>query len=637
MKLRKLVGACVLVGMAAGMAQAYTPYLQYPERKLKYPKRTTGWDDPLQVHYEAWKARFLVGGLVKGTDPSMNARYISEGQSYGLLLSLWFNDQATFNTIWSATESGFWRASKGTGGWYAWLNTGDDNFAGDADQDIAGALIFASALVDSGYWTDYSVSGQNYKAKAKVVVQSVWNNLVNKSDYQIESWPSAGASTRNPSYHMPQWYPVFKEFATKNSLTGMSWDAVKTGAFSLINAQPNASKGMARNFSSSSGGSPGGGTSSPNNYDMGFDAIRVPYRMGMSAMWYKDPTAMTWCKNVWNAGFVDPAKPGMYTVGTPVLWGWGTASNGSDSKYEKPMTTTMWAVSALGVSDSLTAAAEAFSTMASYMNGTAGLNSRNYFGEYVVTDSTVNASQGIYPPNKNYYAQTLGLIGAVAMGGRAPNVWDDLMNKWTVPDTSATLKTFSANKMKGVYNVDSVKFSVAFSKAAACTLTVQGQTSKAKYTSIFTTSGTATTVVPWKMGVKNGLTLFNSDPGEFVTATLRWSGMTGTSAVTNVITNIQMCATAASCPTVGIGEAASAPKGMLLRQADGSMLVRQPWFSNSVRVRLRNAAGMALYQSDAALENGAVRVPALSLAPGWYAIETESNGQRATQSFTLSR
>jgi len=635
MKLKTLVGACVLVGMAAGAAQAYTPYLQYPERKLKYPKRTTGWDEPLQVHYEAWKSRFLVGGLVKGTDPSMNARYISEGQSYGLLLSLWFNDQATFNTIWDATESGFWRSGKGTGGWYAWLNTGDDNFAGDADQDIAGALIFASALVDSGYWTDYKSGG--YKTKAKVVVQSVWNNLVNKSDYQIESWPGAGSGIRNSSYHMPQWYPVFKEFAAKNSLTGMDWDKVKTAAFGLINAQPSSSKGMARNFSNSSGGSPGGGTSSPNNYDMGFDAIRVPYRMGMSAMWYKDPSAVTWCKNVWNAGFVSAAKPGMYSVGGPSLWGWGTASDGSDSKYEKPMTTTMWAVSALGVADSLPVAAEAFSTMASYMGGTAGLNSRNYFGEYVVTDSTVNASAGVYPPNKNYFAQTLGMLGAVAMAGRAPNVWDDMKNGWVVPDTSATLKTFSANKTKGIYYVDSVKFSVAFSKAATCTLTVQGQSSKAKYTSVFKTTGTTTTVVPWKMGVKGGLTLFNSDPGEFVTATLRWSGMTGTSAVTNVISNIQMCGTATSCPTVGIEGNTSALKGSLQRQADGSVLVRQPWFSGSVRIRLRNVAGMALYQSEAALENGAVRVPSLSLAPGWYAIETESNGQRATQSFTLSR
>jgi hypothetical protein len=70
------------------------------------------------------------------------------------------------------------------------------------------------------------------------------------------------------------------------------------------------------------------------------------------------------------------------------------------------------------------------------------------------------------------------------------------------------------------------------------------------------------------------------------------------------------------------------------------MLVRQPWFSEAspVRLRLRNAAGLVLRTSESMPEaNGSVRLSAQSLAPGWYSLEMESNGERATQSFSLTR
>jgi endo-1,4-beta-D-glucanase Y len=617
--------------MGAGAATAGTPFVWYPEPQLKYPHRTLAWEDGLITHYEAWKARFVdANGLVLGSDPSGKKRAISEGQSYGMLLSLWFNDQAMFDKIWKATETGFWRSGKGVGGWYAWLNSGDDNFAGDADQDIAGALICASALVDAKHWNN-TTSPSTYNAKAQIVLKSVWNNLVNKSDYQIESWPNAGTGIRNPSYHMPQWYTVFTEFAKANGLTGMDWDKVRAASYALMKAQPNSSKGMARNFSTATGGSPSGGTSAlvgSNNRDMGFDAIRVPYRMGMDAMWTRNPEAVKWCKSVWTAGAVDPAMPGMYGVDAANLLGWGTAPKFTDAAYEKPMTNTMWGTSAVAVADSSTAAADAFQTMAVYVQNNGGLNSRNYFGNYDVSDS----SEAVNPPNKNYYAQTLGLLGAVAMAGRAPNVWDDLKNIWVVPDTSAKLTSFTASKMSGTYGADSITFTFKFSKAATCTLNIVGDKSKARNYTIL--KGSTGSTVKWKMGVATGVaaTKFLGETGETVTATMKWAGMPATTS-NNVIANIQMVG------TVGIRDQAGS-KATLQRQADGSMLVRQPWFSEAspVRLRLRNAAGLVLRTSESMPEaNGSVRLSAQSLAPGWYSLEMESNGERATQSFSLTR
>jgi len=194
-----------ILAMAVGLLVTVSSakFLPYPERSLKYPTEQ-GWETHLNSHWTYWKSHFLSGGLVTATDPSGTSGNVSEAQGYGMLLALWFNDRATFNTIWAATETNFWNASCGTYGWYGWKLSfsqgtcgGQGSYAPDADQDITGALIFASALVDSGYWDDYTVTATggtkyNYKQKAKQNLQSIYTNMVDKSNsYQMNSWHDA--------------------------------------------------------------------------------------------------------------------------------------------------------------------------------------------------------------------------------------------------------------------------------------------------------------------------------------------------------------------------------------------------------------------------------------------------------------
>lgn len=466
--------------LCLGAATSSAAFLPYPERILKYPTEQ-GWETALQKHWTYWKAHFNVnGGIITATKPDGSTAQVSEAQSYAMLLSLWFNDKATFDQVYLATQNSFYNSGSK---WYAWeiSPTRDNNFAGDADQDILGALIFASALVDSGYWTNPSNGAPAYKTQAITLISSIYNNFVDAGNgYRINSWPSAGDGIRNPSYHMPGWYQVFKEFAAANGISGQSWDNVRTGAYALINAQPNASKGMARNFSNGSGGSPGGGTSSPNNYDMGFDAERVPFRMGLDAMWYGSHSqAVAWCKSVWTSGFVKADTAGMYTISGPSLWGWGTASASggpySDAQYEWAMTVAMWGTASTAVRDSCTPCASAAGKSVARLKP--GVINQNYFVISANTDTTATAS-----PNKNYYAQTLALLGAVAMDGRAWNVWDDLKNKWTVKDTNATvtqaLKATPSSVAAGV----NTTLTATFSHSVTWTLTVKGNTSGATYT-----------------------------------------------------------------------------------------------------------------------------------------------------------
>lgn len=504
---RNLLSVAGLV--ALGISSAQGAILKYPECIRKYPV-DSGWDAALVKHWTEWKTRFMGSdGVIKATDPSGTDSKVSEAQSYGMLLAIWFNDQAAFNKVLDAANTQFWNTGCGGGGWYGWKLpgaksgcSGEGSYASDADMDIAGALIFASALQDKKHW-----SGTNYKAMAIDRIKSVWNNMVDKSNYRMNSWDAAKGNDniRNPSYHMPAWGQVFQEFANANGVTGQDWGKVRSAAYALMNAQPNSKYGMARNFSNGSGGSAADGTSSGPGGDnganetsrgnMGFDAIRVPYRMGMDALWYpKHTEAVKWCKSVWDNGAtsetgtgVYPDMPGMYFVETGKLWGYGTYPAYDDSKYEKSLTGAMWGTAAVAVRDSSAKSGAAAAVLKTFIS--TRLKAYPYFSTYA---SEVVAN--------NYYAQTLGLMGALAMSGRAPNVWDDLMNPWIPPEIVTTkftapltaAPTSVALVTAGVAPTDANKTRVTatLSRSETWRLQIKSRTSGA----IFDTTGTGTTV-----------------------------------------------------------------------------------------------------------------------------------------------
>lgn len=477
-KLGWIIGALALTGGASQAA-----LLPYPEPVLKYPRYSEK-DEVLKAAWSGWKTRFVVNGVIQGNDPAGNKKPISEGQSYGMLLAVWMNDEAAFNTIWNATEQTFWNSGSG---WYKWApgtGGGGDNFAGDADQDICAALIFASALADKGYWAD-----KGYKAKAKTVLQAINKSFFDANGY-VYSWPGNNSGL-NPSYHMPAWHPIFKEFGDSNGIS-IDWSKRTSAAFALINAQTNSKFGMARNFSSSSGGPSGCGdcSSTPNRDDMGFDAIRVPYRMGTAALWYGDkmPQAVAWCTSVWANGAIDPKKPGMYTVDSKALWGWGTAP-----QYEEFTSRSMWAAAAIGVAGRDANAAAAFGQIANDFSAKHAVAGVNYLS------GANNDETSAAHPSKNYYAQSLGLLGALVIFGRAWNVWDDLKHKWIPPDTAAAITaplttTPASIEQTPTGSVPSAAqtstVTATLSKAVPWTLTFKGRTSG----HTFSTTGNGTSV-----------------------------------------------------------------------------------------------------------------------------------------------
>lgn len=572
MKLRAkvLIGALVL--LAASAQAAFPPYAP---RQLKYPSYSN-WDAKLPTVWAGWKKRFVSNGLVQGNDPSGTKMSISEGQSYGLLLSVWMGDQATFNTIWTATENTFWNSGAG---WYRW-KVGDDNFAGDADIDIAGALIFASALVDSGKWTNATVGGNTYKQKAIIVLKSVIKNFFDGS-LRIKSWPSASDNNLNPSYHMPGWYPIFKEFAAANNITGMDWDKAASAAFDVLEKQTNSQYGMARNFSNASGGG-GSGTSSPNAYDMGYDAIRVPMRVAHAATWYpKDlPRAVTYAKNVWKNGSatkgVNIMYPGQYNVDAATLYGWkGQNGYTGDPKYEYFMTRAMWGALAVSVMDQDAKSNDAANQIARDFGRS--LSGNDYLeGEESRCEQSLSTS-----PCYNYYAQSLGLLGALVMAGRAPNVWDDMKKIWIVPDTGASFKTpltatpavidqyvsTATDKSKMISTV-----TATLSKAVPWKLSFKGQTSG----STFDTSATSSAITfGWHSLRRSSAAM--KFTAEKVDVTLAFPGC-------DPATNASARATISLNPAVSVQGRAVRGEGVV-RWTTGGILLRDPALAQGDHVK----------------------------------------------------
>jgi endo-1,4-beta-D-glucanase Y len=629
------------------------PASVYPKPAGKYtlvtPSDSAAFASALKSGWSSWKNRFVnSSGYV--TDPSgftPNNGRVSEGVGYGMLLAVLNNDSAAFRSIWFNAETNFWYSKSEPYGWYGWQSnsqTNEDNMWGapDAEEDVALALIFASALVRKKHWPDYQFIG-NHKdyanpsssvrctisvdEKARHMLTSLSRYSTSQgtgfvvNDYiQHNTSPYAQTNTagtvkitlQNMSYFAPAWYEVFKSYMSYNKIISANdWDVLIKNEYAVLAAQPNSSKGMARDWSLETGAYVKLGWMTGSLFghvgDMWYDAIRVPYRIGMAAYWFQDANATAYTKKVWSGGAVSASSPTMFT-GLD-----GTPSPNLPGLVITPRA--MWAVSAYGGR----AAGDAASTTAATTFHNA-LKSTNYAG------------------SAQYFDESLGLLGGLVAGGCFPNIWDDL--KASFPDTSAVLKTFTAtikgNKTEGTIGTDSVFFSASFDKAATCTVYVAGLKSKAQWKGMFKTTGTTAGTAKWKMGQKTSVAgvSFNSTEGEYVSVTLRWAGSNPATSV-KVLDPIKMCGLE-SCTSVGI-ESQSKAKASLQRMADGSMLIRQPWFSTgSVRVRVRNAAGMSYFQSEMALDNGAIKLPSLSLAPGWYSVETEAAGQRSTQSFTLS-
>jgi hypothetical protein len=150
------------------------------------------------------------------------------------------------------------------------------------------------------------------------------------------------------------------------------------------------------------------GNKGPKGNDMLDDGIRTPYRIGLDAIWFGDPSAIEYCKNSRNS-LTEYANPesrfvlnqmGLYKADGTLVPG----SSGLDRMA-------MWSVAVLGSGDK------------AYSGKVIGRDLILRMVGDGITDGFGSTQLGEID---YYYKQSLGLLGFAAITGQFPNVLEDM-------------------------------------------------------------------------------------------------------------------------------------------------------------------------------------------------------------------
>lgn len=253
--------------------------------------------------WERYKPQFILPeGRV--ADHTQNGITTSEGQSYAMLRAVWVDDKATFDTVWKWTKDNLKRPNDNLFGWrwgerkdgsFGFLEDGGENAASDADVDIALALIFAGERWNDG----------RYVAEAKEVLKSIWElqvDTVNGKNYMVAGNWAKGAQqvVLNPSYFAPYAWRIFAEVDKEHA-----WLSLIDPAYELLQqvGQDPLDKGRSVGLPPDwvAIDKPSGKLMAPSNgnlkTDYSFDAMRVPFRIALDYLWFKEQRAYDYLAN----------------------------------------------------------------------------------------------------------------------------------------------------------------------------------------------------------------------------------------------------------------------------------------------------------------------------------------------------
>ena len=249
--------------------------------------------DSVWALHATWASyqRDFIQGDGRVIDHQRNQETTSEGQSYAMLRAVWLDDRPTFDRVWMWTKSNLQVIGSALFG-YLWGPRPDgrytllsDHSASDADEDIALALLFATAR-----WHD-----DGYRHQASSILTDIWRDEVTEVRgvpyLTAGNWapqqPQPGPAF-NPSYLAPYAYRIFARADTAHN-----WSALATSSYQLLDActtsrlGDGASAGLPPNWCSldrtTGGVVPLSQVHDANSY--GFDAFRVMWRVALDVRW----------------------------------------------------------------------------------------------------------------------------------------------------------------------------------------------------------------------------------------------------------------------------------------------------------------------------------------------------------------
>jgi endo-1,4-beta-D-glucanase Y len=374
-------------------------------------------------------------GLVHRPKSETPGDAVSEGVGYGMIVALFENDQATFNTIWEAGNTYLWSSNH-----YDWYigptgsKNGNSGAATDAEEDIALALIFADKLVEKGYWSAYSSASRgNYAAQAQTILNAMWSSSEITSAGTLAPGAGWGGDNFvNPGYFSPAWYRIFKSFDTN---TSHDWDKVIDRSYAIIANSPGYLYGLMPDWMT-----PDGAYTSGQGYNsylsgkaMFKDAIRTLWRIAIDAIWFDESRAKAYLENA--LAFIDSkggaAAANYYQIegdnlGLLVPAGdrWMEFNGGSDTttwRYRREhshLTIAMWTTVAMAVGTDEDKKAFSAELAKYYERDSAA----TFFG--LIQDTTGGLEDTLH--NEMYFDQFLAWFGASLMSGTFTNVVGNL-------------------------------------------------------------------------------------------------------------------------------------------------------------------------------------------------------------------
>lgn len=269
---------------------------------LCYPSKASV-DDVLRTH-QAWKEEIVTSegadGFLRTVRPDTpdGEKYstVSEGISYGMMISVMMDDQESFDAFWQYAD--LWSNENGLMCWYIArdgsraLGTGG---ASDADEDIAWALALAAQR-----WGGGGGLSQSYESLAVRQIGRIWEFEVDH-----EKWPDMflpgdewrGKNVFNPSYFAPYQYRLFGQLTGNES----GWGRVIDRGYEILNRcqnqqSRNEENGLVPAWCDFDGRPVEAFPGAEQNYQT--DSARLPFRMALDWACSKDERAKAYLDKI---------------------------------------------------------------------------------------------------------------------------------------------------------------------------------------------------------------------------------------------------------------------------------------------------------------------------------------------------
>jgi hypothetical protein len=273
--------AKVMFGVAAAAAvTASAGQFPFPQN-MKYPHGTIiEYADTkvIKDHYDLWKQAWYKAEKGWVLAPEGDCSTVSEAIAYGMLITVYMDDQEVFKSLYNTWTSN----SAGNGGGMNWRLgcSGGTGTASDADFDAALALVMASKQWNND---SYLTAGKN------LITWIASNDIASNKIKPGNQWNDGF----NPSYATTANFQLFQDVA------GGSWSSVISQAYTDLDGCQDKTTGLVPDWCDWNSHKPILTSAAVSN-DIGFydDAARTPWRMAWAYYWYGDTKAQAFNKKI---------------------------------------------------------------------------------------------------------------------------------------------------------------------------------------------------------------------------------------------------------------------------------------------------------------------------------------------------